>query len=194
MIEYWGLELSWKSLILFRLLIFPIMSIALVSPTGVPFLDSLTSEYIRYGILTYVHIAIFCIISHFAVTLIILRRIDGKYFQYIYKGKEALRIFENPKAVIFVVALLFILLGSGMEVTRGHWILWAETVALLSIVLACIWSVWKVAFERTLANTNGLRSEDLESPTKNPKVVLKYIGALMLYGLIYMAALLVIIQ
>ena len=39
-----------------------------------------------------------------------------------------------------------IILGSGIEIERGAWLFWAETILMLTLIFASLWCIWRFVY------------------------------------------------
>ena len=128
-----------------RLNLFLIFGLGFCIATGMPFLVKSDARLIEAGFIRFVPLAVFWLTISFVVTLINLKKIE-KYTAYLITRDNKLS-FENYRKIFFIGLGVIILFGSGLEIQRGVWLLWIETILLFLLTLLSLWCVWQFVFE-----------------------------------------------
>ncbi|MBI5417585.1 hypothetical protein HZA55_06520 [Candidatus Poribacteria bacterium] len=101
------------------------------------------------------------IILSLIISLFYLSKIkDEDIKQILDKKKYHVINFDSNKVKKYlkIGLLLFIVSGSVVEMSRGLWLLWGETILLLGLMTLVIWKIYKHVFSSTknVRNVSGL--------------------------------------
>jgi nitrate reductase NapE component len=178
-----------------RISIFPILSLGFVIPSGFGFIIKPDSEIIRHGWIKYTPLAVFWLMAFFVIAFLNLKTIHENYMVCLLGEKQKLNI-RNLKNNFLIGTLIVFVLGSGMEFSRGFWVLWIETVLLFALIILASWTIWKYLLEDSgydiECDIEGISLEGLPSFASNFGYFIKYFAAYVLLGTFYLGGLVLI--
>jgi len=78
----------------------------------------------------------------------LLSKADEKYNLKIYDGRK----MKNYTLLIYAGTFI---IGSGIEIQRGMWIMWFETIILLGLMMLILWKIYKHLFSEGSTSKEG---------------------------------------
>lgn len=186
-------EIIIRKSILERFISFPLFGVVYGIPTGLSFIAGAKSRLIRENIINYSNIAITLIILSFLATIIILKRVDKKYFWYVLKDSKKENVF-NLKRRFWIGMIILFIFGSIYELFRGYWFFWLGTyVAIICIVIAS-WQLWRYILEPTEEyNFGEIAPEGLSSLFTNFRNLMLFFIFNFLFGTIFFVGFIVLL-
>jgi hypothetical protein len=122
--------------------LYPMLSLAVFCiPTSFPITDYVKSGMLTNRWLSYVPIAAFWLSMSFFVTFIALRIKTGIMLN---SPNTMARNFSNRIAAIAGGTGFLLIVGSVVEVLRGAWFLWFDTIIFLIFIFGSLWSIRKI--------------------------------------------------
>lgn len=116
-------------------------------------------------------------------------RIPRYYYLYTYSGIERKRVPNIKKYFALSVVGLFII-GCGLEMMRGQWLLWASTMSLLVSIIAAQWRIWKYLLDE---DSGEMTPVEIPDPINPMAFRIKYVILAPLPVLVYAFILVVIV-
>lgn len=154
--------------------------------SGIGFLDNPNAAIVKEGLVKYVPLGAFWLVVSFIATVLNIKKIES-YIFYALREKEKFNI-RNVKKYLIGGVILFFVFGSGMEITRGFWLLWIETFLLFCLVMAACWTIWRYYFDDRVF-VKEVNVDELKSITTDFNYFLKSIGIFTLIGTLYILVL-----
>jgi hypothetical protein len=94
------------------------------------------------------------------ITMVNLACIPEKYYLYALAGLERRKVPNIKKYFFLGISILFVV-GCGMEIMRGNWLLWTATMFLLVSSILALWRIWKY-----ILNANPEETVSVKAPEK----------------------------
>lgn len=181
-----------KKRIIERIVFIPLSGMIVLIFSGFAFIINPNSSIIKQGLVAYTHLAVLCLIFFFALSFLDLKKINKKYLIFIFKTKKRYKISVINRRYIFVFLLLIIFLGSCMELARGYWILWAETLILFVFFISNSWVIWKYFITENDFVEDDIEIEGLKSIRTDVKYLFRYISTFTILFSIYYISLIIL--
>jgi len=133
-----------QNVIIERLYLIMFMGIITVYVTGISYDDNHYEKYYNsiYSVMNLSLVALLHMTVMSVIAAFIISRIPRKYYLYTFSGIERKRVPNIKKYFALSVVGLFII-GCGLEMMRGQWLLWVSTMSLLVSIIAAQWRIWK---------------------------------------------------
>lgn len=127
-----------------RIYLIMIISMTAVCITGISYnYDHGASYYDHiYAVMPLSLAAVMILIVMSVITMVILACIPEKYYLYALAGLERRKV-RNIKQYFFLCMTILFVVGCGMEIMRGNWVLWTATMILLVSTILALWRIWK---------------------------------------------------
>lgn len=180
-----------QNVIIERLYLIMFMGIITVYVTGISYDDNHYEKYnnVIYSVMNLSLVALLHMIVISAIANVIMFRIPRDYYLYTFSGMERKRIPDIRKYFALSVVGLFII-GCGLEMMRGQWLLWASTMFLLVSIIAAQWRIWKYLLDE---DSDGMTPGEMPEPINPMTFRIKYIIIAPLPVLVYAFILVVIV-
>jgi len=180
-----------QNVIIERLYLIMFMGIITVYVTGISYDDNHYEKYYNsiYSVMNLSLVALLHMTVMSLIAAVIISRIPRKYFLYTFSGMERNRVPNIKKYFALSVVGLFIL-GCGLEMMRGQWLLWAATMANLASIIAAQWRIWKYLFDDDSGETTPV---EIPKPINPMSFRIKYVILAPLPVLVYAFILVVIV-
>ncbi|GEM_PF-2902405 len=174
-----------------RLYLITCTGILMVLTTGFTYEFHQFEEYykgiyaeIPLSLVVLLHMAVMSVIA-----AVIISRIPRNYYLYTFSGMERKRIPDIRKYFALSVIGLFII-GFGLEMMRGEWLLWASTMLLFVSIIAAQWRIWKYLLDE---DSDEMKPVEMPEPINPWAFRIKYIFIAPLPVIVYGLILIVII-
>ena len=142
-----------KMRIFARLSFFPLISLFVFCiPTAFPYfyLGLADRRFVDKDLVRYIPICTFWLTFSFLVTHILIWKIK-EVFSLLTKENTEIK-FKYYNALFLSSLGIIIILGSGLEIARGAWFLWIESILLVIMIFSTLWCIW-----RFVLSTNSKR-------------------------------------
>jgi len=96
----------------------------------------------------------------------------------------------NIKKYFALSVVGLFIIGCGLEMMRGQWLLWVSTMSLLVSIIAAQWRIWKYLLDEDSGETTPLEIPEPINPTA---FRIKYVILAPLPVLVYALILVVIV-
>jgi len=134
-------------------------------------------------------IAILILILFSLITIAVIKRIPEKYFMYAFLGHERVKVHNIRIYYVLCVILIFII-GSGMELLRGSWLLWVGTMFLFVVITESFWNTWRYVLDKT---SEEIIDYETLLPLNDKGLYIKYIISFTAIGFVYIAMLVIML-